>query len=351
MNKIELAEKINSATVEYCEREKIYGRFRITLKDEIIYDGQYGWANVETKEEFTPESRFTFYSMSKPFCTMGLMKLVDKGLVDLDAHPSKYVPEAEKFDSRVTYRNMLFHRSGMPDPGQTPDFDKDRRPAPLDRIREDVRAVSEFPSLFVPGEGEWYANINMILPALTCENVSGMSYKDYMEKEVLRPLGMENTFVDNYPVRELPHRVRGHELNQFGEVVLKDRCTDWMMGAGDLCGTVDDVYCINKEIKNHKLLSDKAWDTILTPPYGEGYGMGCAVTTWHGKKRITHNGGHWGFRTMHVQLPEDDFDIIILSNSGYGNCRWDLTEMFYEICYGPDGDFGNQIKMDGAFVK
>lgn len=53
--------------------------------------------------------------MTKPFCAIGLLKLKDKGLVDINSHPSRYVPEALGFDSRVTIRQMLNHISGLPD--------------------------------------------------------------------------------------------------------------------------------------------------------------------------------------------------------------------------------------------
>ena len=72
-------------------------------------------------------------------------------------------------------------------------------------------------------------------------------------------------------------------------------------------------------------------------------GMGCTVSEWHGKHRITHNGGHKGFRTLHIQLPDDDFDIIFLSNSGYGEARNDISEMIYSNFY----NIENIVKKDG----
>ncbi|MBO5908555.1 MAG: hypothetical protein J6Q67_02070, partial [Clostridia bacterium] len=82
-----------------------------------------------------------------------------------------------------------------------------------------------------------------------------------------------------------------------------------------------------------------------------GYGMGCYVENWHEKFRITHNGGHEGFRTLHIQLPEDDFDIIFLSNSGFGNARLEIAEMIYSAFYGePSGDY-TPFEMDKGYAK
>lgn len=53
---------------------------------------------------------------------------------------------------------------------------------------------------------------------------------------------------------------------------------------------------------------------------------------------------------MHVQLPEDDFDIILLSNSGYGNARDDIAEIIYQTFYGTIDDTGEKIDMDKGYI-
>ena len=72
----------------------------------------------------------------------------------------------------------------------------------------------------------------MILCALAIENITGMSYPDYMRENVFKPLGMDNAKVD-YKGLILENRVQGYELLN-GDIVSVDRCTDWMLGAGDI---------------------------------------------------------------------------------------------------------------------
>ena len=79
-------------------------------------------------------------------------------------------------------------------------------------------------------------------------------------------------------------------------------------------------------------------------------GKGCTITQWHGKHRITHNGGHTGFRTLHVQLPEEDFDLIFLSNSGYGDARNAISEMVYRAFYGDPAEEGAALAMDRGYI-
>ena len=150
--------------------------------------------------------------------------------------------------------------------------------------------------------------------------------------------------------RHVPHRVQGYALGEDGTPVPVEKSHDWLLGAGDIVGTVKDVYALNRAIKEWLLLSPDLWRQVLTPHPKSGMGMGCTVSNWHGWRRITHNGGHTGFRTLHVQLPEEDFDLIFLSNSGYGNARNDISEMVYRAFFGDSSDGGAEIAMDRGYI-
>ena len=218
------------------------------------------------------------------------------------------------------------------------------------RILHDMKLLHELPLRFDPGTGGWYANVNIMTPALIIERVTGRDFADYMRDEVFAPMGMTSTLVDE-PGRDVPGRVTGYELDDKGEMVPTAPIYGWMKGAGDLIGTVDDVYCLNKAIKHRKVLRPETWEMALTPDPHSSMGMGCTVTEWHGKHRITHNGGHKGFRTFHVQLPDDDFDVIILSNSGYGDARNAITEIVHDEFYGEDKNLGYIPEWDRGFAK
>lgn len=344
MDRNTLREKLSA----YCEENRIFGVLRVTHRDRIVWQQSFGYADIQTKEPFDSTSMFTFYSLSKPFCAIGLLRLKDRGLVDLDTHPGVYVPEAAAFDSRVTIRHMLHHLSGLPDFGLIADFAAVHGGYDHRRVREKLAALSAYPQLFAPGEAARYANINLLLCALIIEAVTGRPYADYMQDEVFAPLGMKTALVD-HAGRQVEHRVSGHELTD-GVPVPVSAAYDWMLGAGDIIGTVEDVYCLNRAIKHRLLLAPATWAEALTPSPLNQMGMGCTVTAWHGKRRITHNGGHKGFRTLHIQLPEEDFDIILLSNSGYGDARAALSEMVYEAFFGADGAYSDTVAMDTGYI-
>ena len=332
---------------EYYKVNQISGRLRVTVKDNIIYQKDLGFADRENRIPFNEQSMFTLYSLSKPFCAIALLLLKDKGLVELDVHPGVYVPEAKAFDERVTIRQLLLHTSGVPDFDQHTDYRARGMDGTSGLLRGQLKALAKLPMLFVPGTEARYTNINFILCALIVENVSGMRYADYMKKMIFEPLGMRRARIDEKGL-VVAERVKGYLYQE--QIAAIDRVTDWILGAADVLATVDDVYCLNKAIKHRLLLKEETWKEVLTPSPLNSMGMGCTVSEWHGKKRITHNGGWDGFRTLHIQLPEEDFDIIFLSNSGWGDARAEFAEKIYETYYGGAKPMGERVKMDVGYI-
>ena len=333
----------------FCEEHIFSGVIRITHKNNILCEYSAGYSDWESKKEFDKNSMFTFYSLSKPFCTIGLMKLVEKGLVDLDAHPGVYVPEAKDFDARVKIAHLLHHVSGLPDFEQNKTFFNKYAPAHHRDLRRHLKLLTEYPMNFIPGTGNMYANVNFVISALIIENVSGKSYADYMKQEVFLPLGMQTAVVDQEGLY-IKNRVKGYTVLDNGDFEETPKSFNWMFGGGDIVGTLDDVYCLNKAIKNKLLLTEKSWESILSANPINKMGKGCFITEYKGKTLIRHNGGHPGFRTLHAQILEDDFDIILMLNCDK-DYRMMLLEKFLFIFLGAGEISKETSKMDVGYVK
>lgn len=325
------------------------GSVRVTLRDKIIFENSYGYADREKKISFTNDTLFSLYSMSKPLCTIGLLKLYDKGLVDIDSHPGKYLHEAENLDSRLTIRMMLHHRSGVPYFTDFPDITEKYSAKSMDEMRLALRELSKKPFNFPPDTATQYSNINFFISALIIENVTGIPYAEYMRNEVFLPLGMKDTYVD-FTTPTIEGGAVGYSLTD-GKVTAVPRVTDWYFGAGDVVSTVIDAYSLNLAIKHNLLLKPSTWQMALTPHSESDFGLGCIVIrNWHGKRRIQHNGGSRGFRTIHVYIPEDDLDIIFLSNCDFNDSRTAVCEIVYEEIYGTSGEPALEVEMDKGYI-
>ena len=169
-----------------------------------------------------------------------------------------------------------------------------------------------------------------------------------MREQVFLPLGMKKALVDHKGL-QIENRVKGY-TKKNGEIIPQEKCHFAMFGAGDILATPDDVYRLYFGITEKKLISDKAWDIMLTPSPINNMGCGCTVANWHGYKRIINNGGCDGFRLMHFYLPEDDFDAIILSNYGFGEARPTIAEFIYETFLSDKSGETVAIEMDKGYI-
>jgi CubicO group peptidase (beta-lactamase class C family) len=316
----------------YCQQHPFSGIIRLTLRDEPIFLRCIGYANLEHQVPITPKTCFRFYSLTKPFCAIAALLLCERGLLNLSAHPNRYLPQITFLHPAVTLLSLLWHTSGIPDFSCSDAYQKLQYHNPF--VAADwLNSISSLPIHFMPGTAFEYANVNYFLASLVIEAVTGEPFGQFIEREVFGALGMATAIMDE-PARLVPHRASGYEMNQNGFIAAPPVNIAWLQGAGAAIGTVDDVYQLNKAIKNRQLLNEASWRQILTTSGLADYGLGCSVQVRDGKTHIQHNGAYYGFRTLHLQIVEDDFDLILLSNLGFGNIREEIKAVVHDIWYG-----------------
>ena len=158
--------------------------FVLTDPDRAIMGRTYG--------ECTDMNRqFYIGSMSKSYTALCIMQLVEKGLVNLEEDVSAYLPDFQ-FEKRVTVLSLLNQTSG---------FDTHAR-------LHNVKVTDSY------GKYE-YANVNYDLLGKIIESVSGMSYEDYVRKNVFEPIGMPDTMANAWKVKDSPKLLKGNR-NYFG---------------------------------------------------------------------------------------------------------------------------------------
>ena len=145
----------------------------------IVWTGAFGIANAKTKKTVTKTTVFEAASLSKPVFAYGVMKLVDKGKLDLDTPLNKYL--GNNYDvinddriNLITARHVLSHTSGFPN-WRGNDDSKDLR------------------IHFTPGSKWSYSGEGMVYLSKVVEKITGMAFEDYMQTEVLQPLGMTSS--------------------------------------------------------------------------------------------------------------------------------------------------------------
>ena len=177
-------------------------------------------SNAETSQAVDTNTIYHWASNTKPFTGIAIMQLRDRGLLKLDDPITKYVPELRKIHNEhgsmddITIRHLMTHSGGFRN-GTWPW--RNNKPWEPFEPTEWSQLVAMFPFTevqFKPGTKFSYSNPGIIYLGRVIETLSGESYETYIDKNILRPLGMYNSFFDKTPPHLLKHRSHSYFIRE-----------------------------------------------------------------------------------------------------------------------------------------
>lgn len=298
------------------------------------YVAAEGLANVPAQVEATPDTLFLIGSITKVFTASLVMRLVDEGLVGLDAPVRRYVPEFRLSDpdvaDSVTVRRLLTHTSGMvgdhlPDCGRGDDV--------LERY---VGTLASLPMLHAPGEMFSYGNSGFVVAGRLVEKVTGQTWDAALRSRLLDPLGSggfatlpeaalrHRTAVGHLPAAVAPGWRVGEmwpELRSGGPAGFTPMATGRellrfarMHLSGGLTGDGGRI------LSGESVAAMRGREVPATPSgpvEGDGWGLGWGRFRYGpGERVIGHNGGRSA--TLRV-LPDRDLAVAVLTNAAGGD--------------------------------
>jgi CubicO group peptidase (beta-lactamase class C family) len=177
--------------------DKLPGISAIIVDDQdVIWEGAYGYSNVEEKVKAKPNTLYSICSISKLFTSVAIMTLYDEGKLRLDDTVDDLLPwydlkQAFPESGPITVRSIMTHSSGLPRESAYPYWTAPEFDFPC---REEVKGkLSDQETLYPASTYFQYSNLGLTLLGEIVEEVSGMPYDDYIEKTILKPLKMNDT--------------------------------------------------------------------------------------------------------------------------------------------------------------
>jgi CubicO group peptidase (beta-lactamase class C family) len=186
---------------------------RISHQGQMVINSCLGYSNMEEKKPVKDNTIFRIYSMSKPIAAVAAMIQVERGLIDLSAPISEYLPEfidmtvcnngkLEKADRHIIVKDLMNMTSGivypdMDEAGKYMDFlfqDVQNRLDQEEKIstRELCRMIAKQPLAFQPGK-EWRYGLSVDVMGAIIEVTANMRLSEFYQKEIFEPLGMHDT--------------------------------------------------------------------------------------------------------------------------------------------------------------
>ncbi|TRX70817.1 serine hydrolase [Carboxylicivirga sp. M1479] len=248
--------------------DRLPGISAIVIDDqEVLWSGAVGYSNPDKQVKASPHSLYSICSISKLFTSVAIMKLYDEGKLRLDDKVSDLLPNynlQQQYPSSgpITVRSLLTHSSGLPREAAFPYWTGPDFPFPS---TEDVDAkLKDQETLYPAATYFQYSNLGLTLLGQIVEEVSGQAYNDYIDQNIIKPLGLSNTRT------ELPKKLYGKELAQGYSALSREGARDKVNffvanGITPAAGFSSNVHDLGKFASWQFRLRDSTINEILRP--------------------------------------------------------------------------------------
>jgi len=312
----------------------------------IVKDGKlvlakgYGVTNIKTGQKVNANTLFGIASNSKSFTTAALAILVDEGKINWDDKVINYLPEFKMYNDYVTneftIRDLLTHRSGLGlgagDLMIWPDG-HDFTPKDIVRNIHFLKPVSNFRTKYD------YDNLLYVIAGEVIEKVSGMSWCEFVETRIMRPIGMNDSAASWSRLKDTTNTIVPH-VPTNGKLEVIPRYTNHIFDAA--AGVYSSVNDLSKWLilqlndgkydNGRQLFSlqqhNEMWkpQTIMPVPNAypyktlfRNYALGWRVEDVNGHLQVSHSGALDGVFTLTLMIPEINLGIIVLTNQQSGS--------------------------------
>lgn len=338
----------------------------VVVKDgKVLLAEGFGVRNTQTGEPVNADTLFGVASHTKAFTVAAIAQLVEQELLNWDDRVVQHMPEFALSDrslsDRITVRDLLSHRTGL----GLGAGDLMIWPATDKTSAEVIAGLKHLPIARDLRQGFAYNNLMFVVAGELISRVSGMPYADYVQQNLLQPVGMQRSVIG---FSQLPHHEqnfaighaeirgdRGDELEPFALDYLED-----FAAAGALASSANDfsqwlLTQLNEGVSpsGNTLFSAESQRTMwqLTTPlwvspsmaadgtYFRGAGLGWFVKDFHGVRHISHSGGILGMLSLTTIIPEHNFAITVMSNQQAFDALTAITnEALEQLLQLPDQD-------------
>lgn len=323
-----------------------------SLSAAIAWDGQLQWAgatghaDIERGLRATPRSRYRTGSVAKPITAVAMMRLVDAGLLDLDAPLSTYVDGLPAKVQPLTARLLASHRAGIRHyglPAWWMGWHESHSTREYDSVAAGLPMFVGDALRFEPGAGFRYSTFGYSLLSRQLEGAAGQDFPSLLDSLVFHPAGMPDTAPDS--AAPMARRVAFYQGEGDRYTPAYPINSSYKIAGGGMVSTPSDLVRLGLALLGDDLLSPSAKRELWAPQAladgtmnPENYALGWRVddsVRLLGEDRpvpILHHGGTQpGAAAFFVILPEHGIVVAAMSNSGKASARAQAQETAYAL--------------------
>ena len=299
------------------ERGLFNGNVLIAKNNKIIYQKSFGFTDETKQTKLNNKSIFNIGSIAKEFNAVAIMILVERGLLNLDDPISKYNLGLPKWSEKVTTRHLINYASGIP---------KIENKLIVPKNDEEAWKIlrNSDTLLFEPGTNYMYDNGNVFLQRRIIEKVTGMTFQQFVIKNIVNPLKMTNSIFD--PKFGYKNRTSCYDMDNI-------KCPEMEFISGWLWVDINDFYKWTEAMNTNRLISKESFQTLLNNPYAKEEG-GSLGRYFEKEDLQRHNGVSYKFESIFLNDFKNKITIILVSNNL--NRVWDLGHTIHNLILGKE---------------
>lgn len=262
-----------------------------------------GYKNSETKTPADPQALFKIASVGKLYNAVAATKLIHNGKLRLNGTLAEYLPELKgriEYADLITLEMLITHRSGIPNFTDTYMYWAE----PKETAEETLALVLDMPANFKPGEKYEYCNTNYLLLDRIISKEIGYSTFQYIQDEILNPLGLEHTYGSVKDV-DIDDVMSGYYVGHERDLKTED--------IGSMLATAEDLSRFIRALNDGSAFSNNAERELYLSLYN-----------------TEHTGLIPGYQTIAKYHPKYDLVVIQFTNTvNFEGYNWNMSEIMY----------------------
>ncbi len=298
-----ISDFIKTTTEAYIESENFTGTILVKKNNSDVLRKGFGFADKSQQIHNSLDTRYRIGSLTKAFTALAIVQLKNANKIGgYDDPVSNYIQNYPR-GKEITIRQLLTHRSGIPEylPKVIPS--KNYSPSEL------IALFNSEPLAFESGQQFSYSNSNYILLGYLIELLSGQSYEDYLKNNIFNTLDMFNTEYGTNTIAGIKYGKGYRSINQSQLADFIDMTIPYSAGA--LTSSAIDMGVWANSFLTKRLFSETDAEEIFSE---DSYGFGWITIQIHGKLAYLHTGAINGFSSIIAIFPKENSYIVALSN-------------------------------------
>jgi len=309
----------------------------------FIHSSGYGLANLEHSIRNTTDTVFRIGSVSKQFTAMSIAILEERDVLSFNDSLQQHIPDLIDYEEEVTLNHVIHHFSGLGD-YEYSDYPNRFFNAVGEQFRwgnEDYMSNEEIRSLFKtlplimrPETKFWYSNLGYGLLSMVVENTSGLTLRQFANKEIFKPLGMNTSFFNDNVNLVVKDRADGYSQREGYPGEYEINMTNLSnVGDGGVYTSINDFIKWDQNFYNNKLgkksnelievMERNFFDIVEANIEMDqdlkrdeySYAFAQNIDYRNGYKRWSHSGSWVAYTAQYSRFPEIEFSVITLCNN------------------------------------